>query len=128
MTPIAHLAVTSLARNNPIASLIWGSISHWILDETCSEYRPMKAPMIIYEAIITIGFLMYTKYWWCLLGLLPDFIEGIYIAIKGIEVWHSGELLFPFHKYKGQKIWSFRTTVIVEFMIIVMVLAVKEMM
>jgi len=39
MTSIGHIAVTSLARNNPIASLIWGFISHWILDETCNEYK-----------------------------------------------------------------------------------------
>ena len=110
MTPIGHLAITSLARNNPLASLIWGSASHLILDETCSEYRPMNASQIIYEAIIAISFLLYTKCWWCLFGLLPDLIEGIYIAIKGIEVWNSGELLFWFHRYKGEPIWSFKAT------------------
>jgi len=126
MTPIAHLAITSLARNNPIASLIWGFISHWILDETCSEYRPMNTPMLIYEAIIAIAFLLCTRYWWCLLGLLPDVIEGIYIAIKGIEVWHSGELLFPFHKYKGQKIWSFKTTIMVEVILVMVVILCQQ--
>ena len=124
MTPIAHLAVTSLARNNPIASLIWGSISHMILDETCSEYRPMTTPMIIYEAIIAISFLLYTKCWWCLLGLLPDVIEGIYIAIKGIEVWQSGELLFWFHRPNNQPIWSFKKTVIIEVILVVVAIYV----
>jgi len=114
MTPITHIAITSLARNNPLASLIWGSVSHWLLDETCSEYRPLKIPMIIYEAIIAICFLLYTKMWWCLLGLLPDVIEAGYIAIKGIGVWHSGELFWWFHRYKGQKIWTLKTTVMVE--------------
>ena len=126
MTPIAHLAITSLARNNPIASLIWGFISHWILDETCSEYRPMNTPMLIYEAIIAIAFLLCTRYWWCLLGLLPDVIEGIYIAIKGIEVWHSGELLFPFHRYRGQKIWSFKTTIMVEVILVMVVILCQQ--
>lgn len=126
MTPIVHLAITSLAHNNPIASLIWGSISHWIIDETCSEYRPMNILMIIWEVIIAISFLLYTKYWWCLLGLLPDVIEGIYILIKGINVWQTGNLLFPFHKYKGQKIWSFKTTVMVEIVLIVLVLVIRR--
>ena len=128
MYPIAHLAVTSLVRNNPIASLIWGNISHWIIDETCSEYRPMNVPMIIYEAIIAISFLLYTRCWWCLLGLLPDVIEGVYIAVKGIEVWQSGNLLFPFHKYKGQKIWSFKKTIIIEMVLVLIALVIKEMM
>jgi len=125
MTPIAHLAATSLA-SNPISCFVWGFISHWLLDETCSEYRPMNMPMIIYEAIIVIAFVLYTKCWWCLLGLLPDFIEGAYIMIKGIKVWHSGELLFPFHKYKGQKIWSFKTTVTVEIILVIMALITRE--
>ena len=63
-----------------------------------------------------------------MLGLLPDVIEGVYIAIKGIEVWHSGELLMPFHRYKGQKIWSFKMTVMVEVIIIVIALVGKGMM
>jgi len=126
MTPIAHLAITSLARNNPIASLIWGSVSHWIIDETCSEYRPMNTLMIMWEVIIAISFLLYTKCWWCLLGLFPDAIELGYIGIKGIEVWNSGNLLFPFHKYKGEKIWSFRTTVIVEIASIIIVFMINQ--
>ena len=121
MTPICHIAITSLARNNPLASLIWGSVSHMILDKTCSEYRPMNTPMLIYEAIIAILFLLYTRCWWCLLGLLPDVIEGIYIAIKGIEVWHSGELLFWFHR-NGKKIWSFKTTVMVEVILVMVII------
>ena len=128
MTPVAHIAITSLARNNPLASLIWGFISHWILDETCSEYRPMNTGQIIYEVIIAISFLLYTKCWWCLLGLLPDVIELGYVAVKGIEVWNSGNLLFSFHKYKGRKIWSFKTTVMVEVIIVIIILAVKEML
>ena len=124
MTPIGHLAVTNLA-NNPIGYLIWGSLSHWILDEACSEYRPMNVSQIIYEAIIAIAFVLYIKCWWCLLGLVPDFIEGIYIAIKGIEVWQSGDLLFPFHRYRGQKIWTFKTTVMVEIIIVIIILIVK---
>ena len=122
MTPIGHLAVTSLAGSNPVAALIWGNVSHWILDETCSEYRPMNTLQLLYEAIIAISFLLYTKCWWCLLGLIPDVIEGIYIAIKGIGVWQSGDLLFPFHKYKGQKIWTFRKTIMVEIGIVISVL------
>ena len=122
MTPIAHLAITSLARNNPIASLIWGSVSHMILDETCSEYRPLNTGQIIYEATFAICFLLYTRCWWCLLGLLPDVIEGVYIAIKGIEVWHSGGLLFWFHRPNNQKIWSFKTTVMVEVILVLVVI------
>jgi len=127
MTPIGHLAVTSLVRNNPIASLIWGNVSHWILDETCSEYRPITIPMLIYEATISISFLLYTKRWWCLLGLLPDVIEGIYIFIKGIKVWNSGELFFWFHRYKiGKKIFTFRKTVIIEIILVVIAVILKK--
>jgi len=121
VTPIGHLAVTSIVGNNPLLAIIWGNISHWILDETCSEYRPMNIKQIIYEAIIAISFVLYTKCWWCILGLIPDFIEGIYIAVKGIEVWQSGDLLFWFHRYHGQKIWSFKTTVMVEILILIIV-------
>ena len=126
MYPIAHLAVTNLAHNNPIASLIWGNISHWIIDETCSEYRPMNVLMIIYEAIIAISFLLYTKCWWCVLGLLPDVIEAGYVAIKGIEVWNSGELLFWFHKYHGEAIWSFKKTVMVEVILLIIAMLIRR--
>ncbi len=124
MTSIGHITITSLARNNPIASLIWGFISHWILDETLSEYKleSLKAkhlvPYILWQGIISIAFLWYTHYWWSLLGLLPDVIEGIHIAIKGIKVWNSGELLFWFHRPNNKKMWSKRFTMIVEIVLV----------
>ena len=124
MTPVGHLAVTSIAGNNPITCLLWGFISHWILDEACSEYRPLNIWQIIYEAIIAICFLLYTKCWWCLLGLLPDVIEGFYILIKGIEVWQSGKLLFWFHQYKGEPIWSYKKTIVVEILMVAIVLII----
>ena len=120
MTSIAHLAVTSLARNNPFASLIWGFISHWILDETCSEYKLESlsakhlVPYVMWQGIISIAFLWYTKCWWAILGLLPDMIEGIYIVIRGIEVWNSGKLLFWFHRPNNRKMWSKKLTITVE--------------
>ena len=132
MTSIGHIMITSLARNNPIASLIWGFISHWILDETCSEYKleSLKAkhfvPYILWQGIISIAFLWYTHYWWAILGLLPDVIEGIYVAIKGIKVWNSGRLLFWFHKPNSKKMWSKRFTMIVEIVSIIVILIIRR--
>jgi len=135
MTSIGHITITSLARNNPIASLIWGCISHWILDETCSEYKleSLSAkhliPYIAWQGIISIAFLYYTKYWWALFGLLPDMIEGVYVLIKGIKVWNSGELLFWFHRPKNRKMWSKRLTITIEIIsVIVAILIFKEML
>lgn len=129
MTSIGHIAVTSLARNNPIASLIWGFISHWILDETCSEYKleSLSAkhliPYIAWQGIISMAFLWYTKCWWALLGIFPDVIEGIYILVKGIEVWNSGKLLFWFHKPKiGRIMWSKKFTMAIE--VVLMIIAI----
>ena len=131
MTSIGHIAVTSLAHNNPIASLIWGFISHWIMDETCKEYKLKSLsakhliPYIIWQGTISIAFLYYTKCWWALLGILPDIIEGIYIAIKGMEVWNSGELLFWFHRYKGkEKMWSAFATRIVEIILVIIAILI----
>ncbi len=132
MTSIGHIAITSLARNNPIASLIWGCISHWILDETCSEYKleSLKAkhlvPYALWQGIISIAFLLYTHYWWALLGMLPDVIEGIYVAIKGIKVWNSGELLFWFHRPNNKKMWSKRFTMTVEIVSIIVILIIRR--
>ena len=131
MTSIGHITITSLARNNPIASLIWGCISHWILDETCSEYKleSLQAkhliPHIAWQGIISIAFLWYTKCWWAILGLLPDMIEGVYIVVKGIEVWNSGELLFWFHRPKaGQKMWSKKFTMAVEIILVIIAIVI----
>lgn len=120
MTSIGHIAITSLAENNPICCLIWGNISHWILDETFSEYKLKSLsakhliPYITWQGIISIAFLWYTKCWWAILGLLPDMIEGVYIAIKGIEIWQSGNLLFWFHRPNDRKMWSKSFTITVE--------------
>lgn len=131
MTSIGHIAVTSLARNNPIASLIWGFISHWILDETCSEYKleSLSAkhliPYIAWQGIISIAFLWYTKCWWALLGILPDVIEGVYILVKGIEVWNSGELLFWFHRPNVKQImWSKKFTVMTEIILVIVAILI----
>lgn len=132
MTPIGHLAVTSLAGNNPITSLVWGSISHWILDEACSEYKleSLSAkhiiPYIAWQGIISIAFLWYTKCWWAILGLLPDMIEGVYILFKGIEVWNSGELLFWFHQPNNRKMWSKRLTITVEIILVIAVIILRR--
>jgi len=130
MTLIGHIAVTSLARNNPIASLIWGFISHWILDETCNEYKLKSLnakhliPYILWQGTILIAFLWYTKYWWALLGVLPDVVEGLYILIKGIKVWNSGELLFWFHRPKDKVtvMWSKEKTIILEIVFVLIAL------
>lgn len=131
MTSIGHIAITSLARNNPIASLIWGFISHWIMDETCSEYKLKSLsakylmPYIIWQGTVSIAFLYYTKCWWALLGILPDVIECGYVMIKGIEVWNSGELLFPFHRYRRQKpMWSKKKTLIFEILFVIVALLI----
>jgi len=124
VTPIGHLAVTSIVGNNPIACLIWGFISHWLLDETCSEYRPMTLYQMIWEGFIAIAFVIYTGCYWCILGLLPDMIEGVYILIKGIEVWYSGDLFWWFHKYKGEKIWSYKKTIVVEILMVLLALII----
>lgn len=131
MTSTGHIAITSLARNNPIASLIWGFISHWIMDETCSEYKlkSLKAkdliPYVTWEGSISIAFLWYTKCWWAVLGILPDIIELGYVMVKGIEVWNNGELLFWFHRPKvGQVMWSKRFTMAAEIALIIITILI----
>lgn len=131
MTSIGHLAITSLARNNPIGCLIWGNISHWMLDETCSEYKLESIsakhliPYIAWQGIISMAFLYYTKCWWAILGLLPDIIEGVYIAIKGIEIWNSGDLLFWFHRPKaGSVMWSKKFTMAMEIALMIIVISI----
>ncbi len=128
MTSIGHIAITSLARNNPLTSLAWGCVSHIILDKTCSEYKLESlsakhlVPYILWQGMISIAFLLYTGYWWALLGLLPDVIEGGYIFIKGIKVWNSGELLFWFHRPNSKPIWSKRLTQVVEIILITIII------
>ena len=133
MTSIGHIAVTSLARNNPIASLIWGFISHWIMDETCNEYKLESLstkhliPYIAWQGIMSVAFLWYTGYWWALLGILPDVIEFGYIAIKGIDVWNSGELLFWFHRPNvGQITWSKKFTIMIEIILVIIAILIMR--
>jgi len=130
MTSIGHIAVTSLARNNPIASLIWGFISHWIMDETCNEYKLKSLsakhliPYIAWQGIISIAFLLYTKYWCSILGILPDVIEFGYVMTKGMEAWNSGELLFWFHRPNNKKMWSKKFTMTVEIVLVIIAILI----
>jgi len=135
ISPIGHLAITSLA-GSPLMSLLFGFTSHWVLDETCSEYRPMTMnvkkwiPYLLWEVGIAMAFLWYTKCWWAILGILPDFIEFGYVTIKGIEVWQRGDLLFPFHRYhvNQPKMWSMKFTVFMEFIFVIFILILRRNM
>ncbi|MHA1304813.1 MAG: hypothetical protein ACTSPI_14035 [Candidatus Heimdallarchaeaceae archaeon] len=114
-------------------ALIWGFISHWVMDETCSEYRPRTLearkwiPYLLWELGIVVVFLWYSKYWWAILGILPDIVEFGYVMVKGINVWMTGDLLFPFHRYKKFKpMWSMKFTVMMEFIFVIFILIVKK--
>ena len=121
MTALGHIATTSLVQGHPVIRLLWGFISHWVLDTAVDEYRPRGLHLtdsatwnkhslwLLWQVVGVLLFAVLTKdYMAILYGLFPDIVEGVYIKYRlwlhNDNVWMSGKLLFPFHR-AGKEYW-----------------------
>lgn len=99
----AHLTVGM----HPAIRVVWGIVSHWILDEALHEHRPKglhvtdpatwtnHAPWLAWQVMGTVLFWLITGDPIAIVyGMLPDILEGLWIAygkiVQGKDHWMSG--------------------------------------
>lgn len=105
MTLAGHVAVSSLIRGSPLASLTAGFLGHWLMDELLDEPKPdlrnrkRLILWLIWQAVVIITVLGITRNWWAILGgVLPDMIDGAKAIFTKGRSWMRGEHAFWFHR------------------------------
>ena len=111
MTATGHAVVSHLSAGmHPAVRLVWGVMSHWLLDDALKEYRPkglwLTSPetwprhwaWLGWQVVGILLFLWITGDWWGLaFGLLPDILDGAWVGVNKLwkrDVWQSGRLRF----------------------------------
>lgn len=145
MTALGHVAVAGATRGmHPVIRLVWGLVSHGIMDRFFPEYRPksliLTSPKswltnwkyLLVQLLGVLVFCLITGDWMALFyGMFADIIEGLYVAYHvafgDSNVWNKGKLLLPFHRADSAldiPQWTFMFTFKVEMLLVVFGLVV----
>lgn len=109
MTITGHAVAAHLVQGHPAIRIVWGIVSHWILDETLHEHRPQGLHVtdpatwtehwkwLAWQVAGPLLFVLATGDWWAIVyGMIPDIVDGVWIAInklRGRDVWMSGDMI-----------------------------------